>query len=88
MAVSIAGKVMIVTGASSGIGRAAALRFAAEGAKLVLVARSAEKLEALAKELGGDAIAIPADLTKAADVEAMVAKAEAHFGRVDILFAN
>jgi len=88
MAVSIAGKVMIVTGASSGIGRAAALRFAAEGAKLVLVARSAEKLEALAKELGGDAIAIPADLTKAADVEAMVAKAEAHFGRIDILFAN
>lgn len=88
MAVSIAGKVMIVTGASSGIGRAAARRFAAEGARLVLVARSAEKLEALAKELGGDAIAIPADLTKAADVEAMVAKAEAHFGRIDILFAN
>ena len=88
MAVSIAGKVMIVTGASSGIGRAAARRFAAEGAELVLVARSAEKLEALAKELGGDAIAIPADLTKAADVEAMVAKAEAHFGRIDILFAN
>ncbi|MCX5519029.1 SDR family oxidoreductase [Kaistia defluvii] len=88
MAVSIAGKVMIVTGASSGIGRAAARRFAAEGARLVLVARSAEKLEALAKELGGDAIAVPADLTKAADVEAMVAKAEAHFGRIDILFAN
>ena len=88
MAVSIAGKVMIVTGASSGIGRATARRFAAEGAKLVLVARSAEKLEALAKELGGDAIAVPADLTKAADVEAMVAKAEAHFGRIDILFAN
>jgi ribitol 2-dehydrogenase len=88
MAVSIAGKVMIVTGASSGIGRGAARRFAAEGAKLVLVARSAEKLEALAKELGGDAIAVPADLTKAADVEAMVAKAEAHFGRIDILFAN
>ena len=88
MAVSIAGKVMIVTGASSGIGRAAARRFAAEGAKLVLVARSADKLDALAKELGGDAIAIPADLTQAADVEAMVAKAEAHFGRIDILFAN
>ncbi|WEK48840.1 MAG: SDR family oxidoreductase [Candidatus Kaistia colombiensis] len=88
MAVSIAGKVMIVTGASSGIGRAAARRFAAEGAKLVLVARSADKLEALAKELGGDTIAVPADLTQAADVEAMVAKAEAHFGRIDILFAN
>jgi len=88
MAVSIAGKVMIVTGASSGIGRAAARRFAAEGARLALVARSAEKLEALAKEVGGDAIAIPADLTKPADIEAMVAKAEAHFGQIDILFAN
>jgi ribitol 2-dehydrogenase len=88
MAVSVAGKVMIVTGASSGIGRAAARRFAAEGAKLVLVARSADKLEALAKELGGDTLAIPADLSKAADVERVVAEAEAHFGRIDILFAN
>ncbi|MBN9027602.1 SDR family oxidoreductase [Kaistia sp. MMO-174] len=88
MAVSVAGKVMIVTGASSGIGRAAARRFAAEGAKLVLVARSADKLEALAKELGGDALAVPADLTRPADVEKVVAEAEAHFGRIDILFAN
>lgn len=88
MAVSVAGKVMIVTGASSGIGRAAARRFAAEGAKLVLVARSADKLEALAKELGGETLAIPADLTKPADVERVVAEAEAHFGRIDILFAN
>lgn len=88
MAVSIAGKVTIVTGASSGIGRAAARRFAAEGAKLVLVARSADKLEALAKELGGETLAIPADLSKPADVERVVAEAEAHFGRIDILFAN
>ena len=88
MAVSVAGKVMIVTGASSGIGRAAARRFAAEGAKLVLVARSADKLEALAKELGAETLAIPADLTKPADVERVVAEAEAHFGRIDILFAN
>ncbi|ODT11487.1 MAG: glucose dehydrogenase [Kaistia sp. SCN 65-12] len=88
MAVSVAGKVMIVTGASSGIGRAAARRFAAEGARLVLVARSADKLEALAKELGGETLAIPADLSKAADIERVVAEAEAHFGRIDILFAN
>jgi len=88
MAVSVAGKVMIVTGASSGIGRAAARRFAAEGAKLVLVARSADKLDALARELGGETLAIPADLSRAADVERVVAETEAQFGRVDILFAN
>lgn len=88
MAVSVAGKVMIVTGASSGIGRAAARRFADEGAKLVLVARSADKLDALARELGGETLAIPADLSRAADVERVVAETEAQFGRVDILFAN
>lgn len=88
MSVSVAGKVMIVTGASSGIGRAVARQFAAAGAHLVLVARSADKLEALAAELGGNAIAIPADLTNPAEIEAMVAAVEARFGRIDILFAN
>ena len=88
MAQDIRGKVMIVTGASSGIGRATARHFAAEGLKLVLVARSADKLAALAEELGDDAVAIPADLTKAEDVDAMVANAEARFGPIDILFAN
>jgi len=88
MAQDIRGKVMIVTGASSGIGRAVARQFAAEGLKLVLVARSADKLAALAEELGGDTVAIPADLTRAEDVDAMVAAAEARFGPIDILFAN
>src|SRR3954463_55040 len=73
---ALAGKVMIVTGASSGIGRATARRFAAEGVKLVLVARSAPKLTALADELGEDTLAVPADLTRAADVEAMLVAAE------------
>jgi ribitol 2-dehydrogenase len=88
MSVSVAGKVMIVTGASSGIGRAVARQFAAAGAHLVLVARSADKLEALAAELGSNAIAIPADLTNPSEIEAMVAAVEARFGRIDILFAN
>jgi ribitol 2-dehydrogenase len=83
-----AGKVMIVTGASSGIGRATARRFASEGVKLVLVARSASRLMALADELGEDTLAVPADLTKAADVEAMLVAAEERFQHVDILFAN
>jgi ribitol 2-dehydrogenase len=88
MANDLRGKVMIITGASSGIGRAAAQRFAAEGARLALCARSTEKLTALAKELGGDAVALPTDLTRPAEVEAMVARTLERFGHVDILFAN
>lgn len=85
---SVAGKVMIVTGASSGIGRSVARRFADEGAKLVLVARSADKLDALAKELGGDTLAVPTDLTDGAAIDAMMAATRQRFGEVDILFAN
>jgi NADPH:quinone reductase-like Zn-dependent oxidoreductase len=63
-------KTVIVTGASSGIGRAAARRFAAEGVKLALFARSADKLQALADELGAECPALPLDLAKPADVAA------------------
>jgi ribitol 2-dehydrogenase len=85
---SIRGKVMIITGASSGIGRAAARLFAFEGARLALVARSVDKLTALAKELDGDPLVVQADMAKAGDVESMVTQTEQRFGRVDILFAN
>ena len=85
---SLAGKTMIITGASSGIGRAAARLFAREGARLVLTARSAERLAAVAQEIGGDPLVIPADLTEAAEVGAIVVEAERRFGHVDILFAN
>ena len=88
MTQDIAGKVMIVTGASSGIGLAVAKRFAKEKARLVLVARSADKLQAVARELPGDVIALPADLTKPAELDAMMAAAVTRFGRIDILFAN
>ena len=85
---SLAGKTMIVTGASSGIGRAVARRFAAQGVKLALVARSATKLEALAAELGGDSLVIAADLARPEAVDSMVARAIERFGHIDILFAN
>jgi ribitol 2-dehydrogenase len=81
-------KTMIVTGASSGIGAAAARRFAAEGVKLGLVARSAKRLKALAGELGSECIALPLDLTKPADVATMVKSTIDRFGHIDILFAN
>ena len=58
------------------------------GAKLVLAARSADKLQALAGELGPNALAIPTDITASADVANLVERTVRHFGRVDVLFAN
>jgi ribitol 2-dehydrogenase len=81
-------KTMIVTGASSGIGAAVARRFASEGVKLALVARSAERLKAVADDIGSECIALPLDLTQPADVAAMVKATADRFGPIDILFAN
>jgi len=84
----LADKVVIITGASSGIGAASARALAYAGCKLTLAARSADKLQALAKELSPDALVIPTDVTIAKDVEQMVVRTVAKFGRVDALFAN
>jgi short-subunit dehydrogenase len=83
----VRGKVVIVTGASSGIGLAAAKLLSSKGAKLALVARSKDKLEALAKELP-DAIAVPADISKIDEVKNMVKQVYERFGRIDILVNN
>ena len=88
---SLTGKVALVTGASSGIGRASALALAKQGAKIALAARRVEKLEALAmeiKKLGGEAIAIPTDVLKQDDVRQAIEKTVATFGRLDILLNN
>ena len=84
----VRGKVMVITGASSGIGRAAARLFAAEEAKLALVARSEDKLMTLAKEIGGDPLIAPTDITRPGDVETPMRSIEQHFGWIDILCAN
>lgn len=81
-------KTAIVTGASGGIGRAVSLKLASMGAKIVLVARTIEKLDAVKKEIKGmqaEAISISADITDNQSVEKMAAEAIAHFGQVNIL---
>ncbi|MGL4651422.1 MAG: SDR family oxidoreductase [Caldilineaceae bacterium] len=81
-------KVVIITGASSGIGAATARLLAPLGAKLVLTARSVDKLEALAAELGTSTLVVPGDVTAAADVHRVVSGTLERFGRVDVLMAN
>ena len=80
-------KVVIVTGASSGIGLATAKLLAERGAKVALVSRSKEKLETLSRELP-NSIAIFADMTKITEIKRMVEQTQEHFGRVDILINN
>ena len=81
-------KVVIITGASSGIGEAFARRLADEGCRLTLAARSTGKLEALAAELGAETLVAPADMTEPADIESMIERTMARFGRIDVMCAN
>ncbi|OZI36121.1 oxidoreductase [Bordetella genomosp. 1] len=86
---NIEGKVVVITGASSGLGEAAARALAQAGAKVVLAARSVDRLRALARELGiADAAAIITDVTQRAQVEALLQGARALHGRVDVLINN
>ena len=84
----LAGRVVVITGASSGIGAATARALARCGCRLTLAARSADRLAALAKEIGPDALAVPTDVTQGADAARMVDRTLERFGRVDALFAN
>jgi ribitol 2-dehydrogenase len=85
---ALKGKSVLVTGASSGIGRAGARAFAKEGMRVAVSARSTDRLRELVKELGPDAIMLPADLTSAAETDELIRQAIAKLGRLDVLFAN
>ena len=85
------GKVALVTGGSSGIGRASALMFAREGAKIVVadvVAQGGEETVGMIKKSGGEAIFVKVDVSKAAEVEAMINKAVETYGQLDCAFNN
>ena len=86
----IQGAVVVITGASMGIGAATARAFAAAGAKLVLAARSADKLAAVAQSLPASAepLIVPTDMTDRAQVQALIDAAYERFGRVDLLINN
>jgi NAD(P)-dependent dehydrogenase (short-subunit alcohol dehydrogenase family) len=85
------GKVALITGGNSGIGRAAALGFAKQKAKVVIAARRAEQGEEVAHEisaLGGEGIFVRADISKPDEVEALMARAVSAYGRIDCAFNN
>jgi NADP-dependent 3-hydroxy acid dehydrogenase YdfG len=82
-------RVLVITGASTGIGAATARQAADAGYSVVLAARSQDKLEALVSELGEqNALAVPADVTSWEDNERLIAAALERFGRIDVVFAN
>jgi NAD(P)-dependent dehydrogenase (short-subunit alcohol dehydrogenase family) len=86
--VRLANKTALITGGNSGIGLATARLFVAEGAKVTITGRNKETLEAAAKQLGPNALALTADVTDTAATEAAISRAAEKFGKLDILFAN
>jgi 3-oxoacyl-[acyl-carrier protein] reductase len=88
MLTSLAGKSVVVTGASKGIGKGIARVFARQGAKVLIVARHADQAEATARDLGGGASAFAADVTRLEELEAAAAAAAERNGGIDVLCAN
>lgn len=83
-----AGKCVFITGASRGIGAAAALEFAAVGANVVLAARNGDAVAGLAGEIGRQALAVPCDVSRYWEVQAAIQAAVQTFGRLDVLIGN
>jgi NADP-dependent 3-hydroxy acid dehydrogenase YdfG len=91
MSTNIEGKVVVITGASSGLGESTARHLAKLGATVVLGARRKDRLDAVVKDIeadGGKALAVRADVTKRTDVEGFVQKAIDKYGKIDVLVNN
>jgi NAD(P)-dependent dehydrogenase (short-subunit alcohol dehydrogenase family) len=87
----LAGKVALITGAGSGIGEAAARLLAKEGAKVAALSRTEEDVEKVVKDIrasGGEALAVPADISQPEQMQAVIKRIGAEWGRLDIVFAN
>jgi NADP-dependent 3-hydroxy acid dehydrogenase YdfG len=84
----LAGRRVLVTGASSGIGAAISRSIVSHGGRVAIVARRAERLDGLAEELGSQALALPCDVTDYEELDKIVAKAAAAFGSLDSVVAN
>ena len=82
------GKVAVVTGGNSGIGLSTAQRFADEGAKVVITGRDQKTLDAAAKKIGGDVLAVQSDVSKLADLDKLYKAVSQKFGKIDVLFAT
>jgi NAD(P)-dependent dehydrogenase (short-subunit alcohol dehydrogenase family) len=81
-------KIVVITGGTSGIGLAAARRFISEGAKVVVTGRSPQSVRDAQKELGANGVAIAADVTKSAELDALFRQVRETYGRIDVLYAN
>src|SRR5215208_2863016 len=91
MAARFEGKVAVITGGAGGIGRATAVRFGSEGARVVAVDLPGSALDetvAAVAQAGGEAIAVGADVTQSADLERVATEATSRFGGIDCLFNN
>ena len=88
MPLSLSGKVVIITGASSGIGAACARLLAQQGCKLALAARRVDAMQRLADQLQAECLVVQADMTAPADISSLVEATLERFGRIDVLLAN
>jgi NAD(P)-dependent dehydrogenase (short-subunit alcohol dehydrogenase family) len=82
------GKTVVITGGNSGIGLASAKMFRQEGAKVAISGRDQKTLDEAVKTIGGDTLAVKADVAKMADIDKLFAQVAAKFGKIDALFAN